>query len=368
MKLQVWTAGGRLAYRSPDAPPWPLVRGGEGLRDITLNGESLRAFVRWSADRQFRVEVAQAPDLREQYALAMSLLVAGAMLLGLGGFLWRLAATLRHALAPLDETARELASRTARDLHPVPLDGHPIELHAVIRAFNQMLARVRRALLHEQRFTADAAHELKTPLASLKVLLHNARQAPDEAARHDALEAMGGVVEQAGHLVDQLLALARYDQAPEQVDMTERVDLLALARQVAAPLLPIARSRGGVELLVEQTGSACTVRGNREALASLLRNLLDNAIRHARGAVHVVLCGEGPTVRVEVHDDGPGIPQAWRGRVVSRFVRVPGGATTGTGLGLAICERVAELHQGRLRLEASPRTGGALACVELRAA
>lgn len=369
MLMQVWNARGELAFRSPGAPLAPITQGADGFRDLSLDGVALRAYSQWSMDREFRVLVAEQPDTRDRYALATSVLAAAAMLLGLAGFLGRLKRTLRHGLAPLDHTAQELCARTPGDLQPVSAAAQPQELVPVIEAFNQMIARVQRALLHEQRFTADAAHELKTPLASLTVLLHNARHAGDDAARQQALQTMQQVIEQSTHLVDQLLALARYDHAPESFNLAQAVDLASLARQVGDELQPLVRGRSAVLQL--QLPQAAWVPGNHNALRVLLRNLLDNAVLHGGPQARIELVVQADAglqqAVIEVHDTGPGVPEGWHARVLGRFVRPPvqAQAQAGSGLGLAICERIVHLHGGTLALARSGRLGGTVAVVTL---
>jgi two-component system sensor histidine kinase QseC len=369
--VQVWQADGRLAFRNRPAPTAPLASPFEGFRDLAVSGHAMRAYSAWSEDRRFRVQIAEMPRARKGFAASASALVAAVMLLGLAAFLLRLRATLQRAFGPLDCTARELAARPPGAVEPVSTANQPAELVPVIEAFNAMMVRVQRALLHEQRFTADAAHELRTPLAALTVLLHNAGQAENDAARQEALAQMRGVVEQAARLVDQLLALARYDQAPEAFDLNQALDLHVLAARALGELQATAHARGTRLALQVQLGTATQIetRGHPEALLVLMRNLIDNALRFAPpgGRVDVVLGTDAAcrVARFEVHDDGPGIPPAMRARLMARFVRGAGQDMPGTGLGLAIAERIAQLHGGRLELGASARLGGTLAAAVL---
>jgi signal transduction histidine kinase len=366
---QVWFADGRLAFRSSRAPAQPLLaEPGGGFRDVEIDGRRMRALGLWNASRTFQAQLAEVPEARGRYALAGSLLVGLAMAGTFALFLLRLDRRLRQAFASLDETADELAATPASRLAMLSTEGKPEELLPVIAAFNGMATRVQRALQYEQRFTADAAHELKTPLAALKILLRNAERASDGAERIDALHQMEEVVDRSSALVDQLLALARYDRDPSAFDMAQPVDMASVCRATLQDLQPLARQRG-IAVQLELPPEPPPLHGNREALSVLLRNLLDNALRHApaQGRVELVLLrdDDGRRLQVEVHDSGPGIPPALRTRVFSRFVRATGQDVPGTGLGLAIVERIAHLHGGEVELQASSRLGGTVAVVRL---
>jgi signal transduction histidine kinase len=300
------------------------------------------------------------------------LLIGSVFLAGLGAFLLRLRTTLRLAFAPLDDMARELGTRRPPNIEPVSTRLQPEELMPVIDAFNAMMVRVRRALQHEQRFTADAAHELRTPLASLSVLLHNASEAESDGARDEALAQMREVVKTSGRLVDQLLALARYDHAPAAFELDRAIDLRSLAGQVLTELRPQADARHmrlSLHAKPETASPDIVARGNCEALHVLMRNLVDNALRFAPVGGMVELTVDADATRrewrIEVDDNGPGIPPDWQERVTGRFVRATGQEVPGTGLGLAIVDRIAELHGGRLQLGPSARLGGTLASVTL---
>lgn len=365
---QVWGADGRLALRSSQAPTHPVAPGIEGLATVVLNGKAMRVFATWNGNHSFQVQVAQPAHLRDLHVWRASLLAAGAMVLALLLFLPLLHARLRHVFASLDATADELTRAPAGQLQPVIIDDKPAELQPVILAFNQMMARVHRALQHEQRFTSDAAHELKTPLAGLKILLRNAQRADDEHGRAEALARMDDVLDRASRLVDQLLALARYDSDPQAFGLGDPVDLDLACADAMLAVQPLAAQRGiAVERRISEPG--VVVPGHRDALGVLLRNLLDNAIRHAPhgGRVILELRADAHDATLSIHDEGPGIPELMRERVFGRFVRGLRADAPGTGLGLAIAERIVHLHRGRIELGPSPLLGGTVAVVHLPA-
>jgi two-component system sensor histidine kinase QseC len=220
----------------------------------------------------------------------------------------------------------------------------------MVLALNDLLQRMAQSLESERRFTANAAHELRTPLAAIQAHLHAARAAESEAERLRAMYQLQRGVERGIRLVGQLLTLARLD--PEQtLPDIQPVSLGEVAQAVCAELAPLALQRGQIlELHVEP--ELPPLAGNADMLAMLLGNLVDNAIRYTpRGgqiSVAVRRCASGFLMKVS--DDGPGIPAAQRERVFDRFYRIANQDQPGTGLGLAICQRIAELHHATIEL------------------
>jgi signal transduction histidine kinase len=233
----------------------------------------------------------------------------------------------------------------------------------LIAALNALFDRLRTSLEQERRFTADAAHELRTPLAAVKTQAQVALGATGEDERSRALGNVVAGTDRATRLVEQLLVLARLD--PQKVlPHGQTVDLHELARQGVAELAPAAAAKG-VEVSLA-AGDAAPVAGDAVLLAVLLRNLLDNAVRYtpAGGEVEVSVRRTTGGVSLAVVDNGPGIPEAERGRVFERFHRVLGSGEEGSGLGLSIVRRIADLHRASVSLDAGP--GGRGLRVEVR--
>lgn len=364
---QVWQPDGTLVFRSAAAPERPIVQGGPGLQNVLRDGTRLRAYSAWNRDHSFQVQMAELPDARQAYVLRTTLLCTGVCGLAMLLFLLVVERRLHKGFALLEAAAAELAQAPSHSVGSGAREAAPAELWPLIDAFNGLSERVQRLLLHEQRFTADAAHELKTPLASLKILLRNAERGASAAEREQALSTMSQVIDSTAALVDQLLALARYDRDPSQLDLDQRLDLAAICEASVGMLAPLAQARR-VRLGLTLGTPLPTLRGNREALGSLVRNLLDNAVRHAPegGQVQLRLHGDadGAACMLEVHDDGPGIPPAQRGLAFARFYRAARRGP-GQGLGLAIVERIAQLHGGSVSLHTSTLLGGAMAVVRL---
>jgi signal transduction histidine kinase len=280
-------------------------------------------------------------------------LPALALLLGL-------AVTL--ALRPLREMADALATRAPDHLAPLTLDNTPSEIAPLVTRLNTLFAGIERALENERRFTADAAHELRTPLAALKAQAQVALAAGSEQERNHALQQIDAGCDRATRLVEQLLTSARLDA--HTLQHTEPVGLRALAAEVLAASAGAAIARHCD--LVLQEGDA-TIPGDADLLRALLRNLIDNAITHSGAQqIEVAIVPHADSVNILVSDDGIGIPEAERERVLQRFYRVAGidfststgssigssGGSGGSGLGLSIVRRIAELHGGSVSIEA----------------
>jgi two-component system OmpR family sensor kinase len=257
--------------------------------------------------------------------------------------------TLRRGLAPLDRVAHAVQQRAPGQLAPLPSSGWPREVQPVVDALNGLLERLERALDAQRAFVADAAHELRTPLAALTLQAQLAEREADPAQRDRALDDLRGGLARATRVVEQLLALARTEPGVAERP-PEPVALADLARDVVATLSPLAAAKR-IDLGVTQADAA-VVAGDRDALSTLLANLVDNAIRYTPegGRVDVAVVGDGDRVDLVVRDDGPGVPPADRDRVFERFARGNEASAPGSGLGLAIVRRIAERHGATLAL------------------
>lgn len=244
----------------------------------------------------------------------------------------------------------EVAQRDPANLAPLEERSAPAEIAPLLHALNALLGRLERALESERRFTADAAHELRTPLAALKIQAQVARRAENEAQRGAALDKLILGVDRATHLIEQLLTLARLEPTGGSTVLMSGCDVAAIARQTLADLAPAALGKG-IELGLNSPATAM-IRGNADMLAILLRNLVDNAIRYTprNGRVDVSLLVEQGRVRLEVTDSGPGIPEQEKQRVFDRFYRILGNEAAGSGLGLSIVKRIADAHAASLSL------------------
>ena len=349
LHYQIWTDEHR-AYRTAEAPdkPW-LALGQSGFGWAEVNGETWRAYALETAGGHVQMQIAESLQYRQALPNAILGRMAASLVLLLALGVPLIAWILRESFSGVQRVARSVAARSASDLQPVDAAPLPREVAPLIGGLNRMLAKVRAQVENERRFTADAAHELRTPLASIRLNAQLMQGAPSpEALREAAGDLLAGV-DRSSRLIEQLLALARLDGGQERLQNFEAFDLAQLlAKQL--PEQERLAGRRGVQVGL-QAGTA-RVRGDRELLAVLLRNLVDNAIRYggAGGQVAVTSRMAGEQAELSVSDTGPGIAPEERARIFERFYRIEGTAEYGSGLGLSIVRRVADLHGAQVEL------------------
>ncbi len=361
--FQVWDRKGRLLLRSASAPEARLQSQSEGYGDAVIDGKRWRIFSRWDESRHYQVQVGERYELRDELAQSVASHLLHPLAVALPALALLIWLGVGAGLAPLGGVAREVARRAPDNLAHLDEASAPREISPLIGALNALFDRLRTSLEQERRFTADAAHELRTPLAAVKTQAQVALGATGEDERSRALGNVVAGTDRASRLVEQLLVLARLD--PQKVlPHGQTVDLHELARQGVAEIAPAAAAKG-VEVSLA-AGDAAPVAGDAVLLAVLLRNLLDNAVRYtpAGGEVEVSVLRATGGVSLAVVDNGPGIPEAERGRVFERFHRVLGSGEEGSGLGLSIVRRIADLHRAGVSLDAGP--GGRGLRVEVR--
>jgi two-component system sensor histidine kinase QseC len=332
-----------------------------GYSAMIINGQSWRVFTRWDKNHEFMIQVAEPLAGRESLARHITLKMLLPTLIALPVLALLIWFGVGAGLQPLQQLIQEVKQRTASRLEPVAMAGVPKEVAPLVKALNDLFSRLAEAFEGERRFTADAAHELRTPLAALKIQAQVALRSTDEAERHIALENLLRGVDRATRLVEQLLNLARVDPETAAADY-KQVDLRSLSATVLSDLEPLAHAKQ-IEISLEQ-GAACHVLGDDAQLALLLRNLLDNAIRYTPVGGRVsVSVRNNAGITLEVRDTGPGIPESERAHVLQRFYRIAGSGEDGIGLGLAIVRRIAELHGARLELNHNDAGQGLLVSV-----
>ena len=360
--FQIWERGTVLRLHSADAPSSRLARREEGYSNASIDGKSWRVFSTWDARRRFLVQIAERDEARREIAagIATNLLLPLLFALPLLAlFVWL---SIGRAVKPLNRLGQDVERRKADDLRPFSPGRAPKEVIPLVRSLNALFDRVGRLIENERRFTADAAHELRTPLAALKTQAQVAKGASDDGARQHALDGVIEGCDRATRLVDQLLTLARLE--PEAARRAGPCELAGLAREVIAELAPFALAKD-VDIELRRSEAVC-IEGHRDLLSVLLRNLVDNAVRYSpHGSsvnVDVLSSGEGATISVT--DEGPGVALDERARLGQRFYRVLGTGQTGSGLGLSIVRRIAEMHSARLRFEEGDNRKGLRVVVE----
>lgn len=339
--FQIWELGGVLRLHSENAGREPMTENESGFSDSVIGKNRWRVFSSRDESGVFLIHVAERADVREEMARE----IAGSLLKPLFVSLPVLALLLWIAVAqglrPLGRLATEVERRDPETLTPLDAEAAPHEVLPLIERLNQFFVRIDATFQRERRFTADAAHELRTPVAVIKAQAQVARNARAESERIHALDNAILGCDRATHLIEQLLTLARID-APG-AGVSETCELRAIAANEIAVIAPEALGKG---VHIELDAHEERLPGNPELLRILMRNLLDNAVRHTPSGttVRVGIKSDGDSVSLSVSDDGPGISEQELSRVSERFYRPVETQASGSGLGLSIVRRIAEVH------------------------
>lgn len=350
---------GRLAMRSANAPVEPIASPSEvrtnRFSTVQIRGAPWRVFATRGAESDTLVLVAEELHARSSILGAILRNTLGPLVIGLPAMVLVLWWSIRRALRPMNVVGSMLAARRPDDFSPLEVKKAPAEMQPMIGALNQLFSRIAALLESERRFIADAAHELRTPLAAIRAQAQVAASETDPERRRHALAATMAGCDRTTRLADQLLALSRIEAMADL--QLQPVDLSSVAREVVSDLAGAAMARG--QQLALDAPAAMPVRGDPALLAVLVRNLVDNAIRYApRGAaVEATVRGAGESIELAVDDSGASIPDADLSRLGQRFFRILGTEEPGTGLGLSIVRRIAGLHGAQVRFSRS-RLGG----------
>ena len=351
--VQVRSAGGDLVYFSSRGIVLP--RSGTGFQTLAAGGADWRIFTLEQRDKI--IQVAAPLSLRADRASAMALRILLPVIAVIPLFALLIWLLVGHELRPLDAIAGAIRRRAPSSLRPLPAAGLPEEVQPMVGELNALLGRLRDAIETQARFTADAAHELRSPLTALQLQIELVGRAQSADERREALEALRAGAARAARLVEQLLTMARLE--PDAVAAPPAaVDLAEIAVSVGADFEPLAEAKG-VELRLGRIETT-RVAGQAQGLHTLVRNLVDNAIRYTppRGRVTLEAGHDGGQALLRVSDTGPGIPAAERRRVFDRFYRLPDAAAEGSGLGLAIVKQIADAHRAEISLaDAEPGRG-----------
>lgn len=364
MVVQMWSPDGVQVFHSVSRARLPQ-RAVLGFSNVKANGTVYRVFSIQSENQT--VQVAQDLAVRRNMAGNLALRTLGPIAVMMPILMLVVWWVVSGSLEPVARVRSQVASRQADDLSPVSDAGLPDEVQPLVQELNLLFGRVRTAFDAQQSFVADAAHELRTPLAALRLQAQSLDRADTPEARKLAVQRLTAGIDRATRLVEQLLVLARQEATAAAGTVARPVDLADLARRTVADLAGVAAAKG-VDVGIHHADPA-TVEGQPDALHILLRNLVDNAIKYtpAGGTADISVrsdsAKEGCTVTVTVEDSGPGIPPEERERVFDRFYRVAGSEAAGSGLGLAIIKAIAERHGATLALGESERLGGLSATV-----
>jgi two-component system OmpR family sensor kinase len=354
--VQIWNARGvpifpsaaHQVLRQPARPGFSRVR--------ALDGREYRLYS--LAAPGLTVQVAQDEAARRDMARTLALrtvLPTLPMAPLLAVIAWWV---VSRSLAPVARLRAQMAARRVDELAPLNDPGLPAEIRPLILELNLLFERLRQAFDAQKVFVADAAHEMRSPLAALKIQLQGLQRAPDDPTRELAIRRLAAGIDRAGHLVDQLLVLARQEASAAEGVQLAPIDLAQPGFLALSDTLASAQARQ-IDLGVHRAESV-TMPGNAESLRILVRNLLDNGVKYtpAGGRVDLSVHPTGDGALVTVEDSGPGIPEKDRSRVLDRFYRASGAGSTGSGLGLAIVKSIAEMHHAAVVLDQSQRLGG----------
>lgn len=363
--IEIWDAPGHSSYRSLEGIE--LTRFPPGLRTIEQDGFEWRVFGMHKGKRF--IQVAQPISVRDDLAMTLALRTVWPLVLFVPATLVIVLWVVRRGLRPLGDMSSALKARSFESLHPLALgNALPVELGPLVNALNGLLERLNTASRSQRVFIADAAHELRSPLAALKLQIQAAERDGSLSGDADTLARIEGRLNRVIHLVQQLLALAREDA--ERSPRFERFSLRRLGERIVSEYGVLAEAKG-IDLGLEcrqahDDKDNYAVLGEVNGIGVLLGNLVDNAIRYTPpgGTVDVVLSRTAQGIDLRVIDVGPGIPVAEREWVFDRFYRVMGTQQHGSGLGLAIAARIAQRHDAPLRFEDNLTGQGLCAVLE----
>ncbi|THF59300.1 sensor histidine kinase [Pseudothauera rhizosphaerae] len=370
---QVAEHGGEVVVGDGEIPslarPAQLLPDEVLFRDDVIHGEEVRIayqFVEARAGEAEHLLLVQVAETRNKRTALASRVVTGVLLpqfaiIPLAVVLvW---VGLTRGIAPLARLQSLIRRRRPTDLSPIQPASVPEEVRPLIVAFNDMMSRLEENLQAQQRFIADAAHQMRTPLTGLRMQTDLALLETDPDLQRESLRQIAESADRASHLINQLLSLARAEASFEKIYAVERVDLEAIVREVAQDLFPRALAKN-IDLGVEGTGRPLPVEGNPVLLREMIKNLMDNAIKYTpRGGSVTARTRHAGAPILEVEDTGIGIPEADRERVFERFFRVLGSGVDGSGLGLPIVQEIAELHRATVSLNPNPAGQGTVAQV-----
>lgn len=361
--VQVWNADGRRIFRSTEQAELPR-HSDLGFSMVDARGTTYRVFSVASGNQH--IQVAQDLAARRELAGALALRTASPIVVMVPFLMLLVWWVVSTSLAPVNRVQSQIAAREADSLAAVNESGLPDEIRPLVQELNLLFQRMRQAFDAQKNFVADAAHELRSPLAALKLQVEGLRRAHTESARDLAINRLSAGIERAARLVEQLLVLAQHQANASAMVGGTAVDLAQVVNQAYSDVTPVAQARR-IDLRPANCHGAHLL-GQHEALRILVRNILDNALKYTplNGVVEVSIRREGKQLIFQVDDNGPGIAPEDRQRVLDRFYRVAGTEGTGSGLGLAIVKAIADFHTATIALDYSARLGGLCVKVTFR--
>ncbi len=343
LAVAVWSLDGKLMLADREGSQLRHRPQARGFVEEAVDGRAWRVYYLPSSDGQWLVAAGQGAYERDELVYGLTVTQVVPWLLVLPFLLAVMAWAVRRALSPMRQLTSELRSRDASDLQPVSEERAPAELKPLLGAMNGLFARIDELLVRERRFTADAAHELRTPLAVLRAQWDVVRGATSAAERQEAERKLGTGLDRMGRLVTQMLSLSRIESGVAPA-LTTEIDWPAIVEHTMSDCLALAERRH-IELACEWPPHGqhpMPLLGDEHLITVLLRNLLDNAVRYAPTGTAVTL--RIAREQLELENEGPPLAPEQLARMGERFYRPDGQAEVGSGLGVSIARRIAQLH------------------------
>ena len=357
--FQIWIDN-TLLIRSQLAPEERFLAP-EGFSFLSINDEPFRLFTIRNDYFKAVIQVAQSINTRKELTNNILWSIINPFFFALPVLLLLIWIIVGHALKPLKEIAKQVETRSHDDLSPLVGKEVPAEISVCVVSINDLLSRLRDAFLREKHFTANAAHELRTPMAALKTQAQVALRAQDEEQQSRALRQIDTGVDRATRLIEQLLTMARVDPEESSKNFID-VDLCQVVIRVVADLIPRIDKKN-IDLGVEDC-SVAIVKGFEPSLMILARNIIENAVNYTSegGEINVSVLNQDEDVMLLVCDNGPGIDPQQRKKVFERFYRDVNRSSSvqGSGLGLSIVRRIADIHHAEITLGEPDQGSGLL--------
>jgi len=344
----IYHGDGTLMTRSPSAPVLPVNEQLSGFKKIPADGKVWYTYNLRDPKTELLIQTAQRRDVRVEMVAYINHSIVIVMLAALPFVAILLWVSIGRGLRPLVRLTEMISKRSIHQLDQIAFEDVPTEVRTIVGALNSLFDRLSQAFDKERRFTADAAHELRTPLAGIKTQAQVAMQSTENKQRQQAITQVITGVDRSTRLVNQLLVLAHVD-ADQRITKAE-LDLKLLCAAVISEKITSALVKH-IDISL-QSESDANIYGNEELIEILMVNLISNAIRYTpnKGRIVVSVTAELTRVMITVKDSGPGIPEALQEHVFDRFKRGEHPDIPGSGLGLSIVLRIAELHQAKIEL------------------
>lgn len=357
LAFQIWDNEGNLVVKSYNAPLEPLTSQEKGFNNILIDEYNWRTFSLLSRNQQYRCITAERIDVRNELIVKINNDLFYMFILLVPALSLVLYLSIDKGLKPLQRLAAQINRRGGDNLELITNDYKYTEIVTIKNALNQLLNRLNRTLAREKRITSDAAHELRTPLAAIRLHTELAKNAKNREQQNESLDQVVQGVDRTTHLVEQLLTLARLEPELLDKDFCD-VDLSTVIIEECALLSPLAIEKE-IDISFDETDVE-PINGHEPSLRLLIRNLLTNAIAYTpeEGKVSISLSKDEEHTVLVVEDSGPGISEEDRERVLERFYRVNNQQVPGCGIGLSIVDRVVQMHRGSMLLsQADSGTG-----------